>query len=108
MSLRVFARLGWVCLLVAAPLSAAPATDLSGEWELMVTLFGNPLAYRMEVKVDGGKLSGSVSRGEPTPITGTVQGDRVRFEWKDKDGTQNAFDGRLEKGELVGNGELLR
>ena len=102
MSLRVFARLGWACLLAAAPLSAAPAPDLSGEWELMITLFGNPLAYRMEMKVDGGKLTGSVSRGKPTPITGTAQGDRVRFEWKDADGTQNAFDGRLEKGELAG------
>ena len=101
MSFRVLARMALV-FLVAAPLSAAPATDLSGEWELMITLFGNPLAYRMEVKVDGGKLTGSVSRGKPTPITGTVQGDRVRFEWKDPWGTLNQLEGRLEKGELSG------
>ncbi len=103
MSFRALARTALV-FLVTAPLSAAPATDLSGEWELMITLFGNPLAYRMEVKVDGGKLTGSVSRGKPTPITGTIQGDgdRVRFEWKDPWGTLNQLEGRLEKGELSG------
>jgi len=102
MSLRVFARLGLVCLLVAGPLFAAPVTDLSGEWELMITVFGNSLAYRMDLKVDAGKLTGSVSRGKPTPITGTADGDRIRFEWKDPDGTQNTFEGRLQKGELSG------
>ena len=102
--LRRFVAVSIACLLVAVSLAAAPATDLSGEWELIMTLFGNPLAYRMELKVEGGKLTGSVSRGKPTPITGTIQGpgDRVRFEWKDPDGTQNTFDGRLEKGELTG------
>jgi acetamidase/formamidase len=102
MSIRVAACVGLVCLL-AIPLAAAPpAADLSGEWILTVSLFGNPLAYRMDLNVDAGKLTGSVSRGKPTPITGTTEGDRVRFEWKDQDGTVNTFDGRLQKGELSG------
>ena len=102
--LRRFVVILVACLFLAGPLAAAPSPDLSGEWELVMSLFGNPLAYRMDLKVDAeaGKLTGSVSRGKPTPITGTVQNDRVHFEWKDPDGTQNTFDGRLEKGELSG------
>ena len=104
MPLRVVACLGLVCLLLAAPSAAAPGPkeDVGGEWILTISLFDNPLAYRMDAKVDAGKLTGTVSRGKPTPITGTVEGDRVRFEWKDPDGTLNKFDGRLEKGELSG------
>ncbi len=56
----------------------------------------------MQLAPDGGKLAGTVSRGKPTPITGTVDGDRVRFEWKDQWGTLNQLEGRAEKGELSG------
>jgi amidase len=100
MPLRALACLGMIALL-AVPLAAA---DLSGEWILTIAFYGNPLAYRMQLAPDGGKLGGSVSRGKPIPITGTIQGDgdRVRFEWKDPWGTLNQLEGRLEKGELSG------
>jgi acetamidase/formamidase len=103
MSLRVRA-FGIILLLLAVPLSAGPpgAADLSGEWILTISFYGNPLAYRMQLNAEGGKLAGSVSRGKPTPITAAVEGDRVRFEWKDPWGTLNQLDGRLEKGELSG------
>ena len=104
MPLRVIARVGIVCLLLAVPSTAVPTPGeaVSGEWVLMVSLFDNPISYRMDAKVDAGKLTGTLSRGKPTPIEGTVEGDRVRFEWKDSDGTVYKFDGRLEKGELAG------
>jgi len=79
----------------------ATPSDLSGEWELTTNVLGNPLAHRLTLKVEKGKLTGSVSRGKQTPITGTVAGDLVRFEFKD-DGTVNRYEGRLRDGILSG------
>ena len=39
---------------------------------------------------------------EDVPVTGTVDGDRVRFEVKDRDGSTSAYDGRLKDGLLSG------
>jgi len=92
-------RLASVALAFQVALSIAWAqiatpSDLSGEWELTTNVLGNPLAHRLTLKVEKGKLTGSVSRGKQTPITGTVAGDLVRFEYKD-DGTVNRYEGRL-------------
>jgi acetamidase/formamidase len=96
-----------LCLLVSAALSgqaARPATaDVSGEWELTTVVFGNPLAERIELKVENGKITGTSSG---RPVTGTVERDRVRFETKDRDGTVNAYEGRLQNGALSGTATL--
>jgi acetamidase/formamidase len=98
MPLRGLACIATIFVL-AVPLAAA---DLSGEWILTISFYGNPLAYRAQLDAAGGKIAGTVSRGKPTPITGTAEGNRVRLEWKDSFGTFNQLEGRLEKGELSG------
>ncbi len=80
---------------------SAPS-DLSGEWELTTDVLGNPLARRLTLKVERGKLTGTVSRGKSTPLTGTAAGDQVHFELKEEDGTVDHFEGRVRDGILSG------
>jgi amidase len=88
---------------LAAGAIGAPAPDVSGEWEMTTMVFGNPLAERIVLKVEGSKISGTSSG---RPITGTVDGDRVRFETKDRDGTLNAYEGRSQNGALSGTATI--
>jgi acetamidase/formamidase len=84
------------CLLLSA---AVRAEDLSGEWELTTMIFGHPYAERLKLEVGKGKVTGTAS-GQA--VTGTVDGDRIRFEYKDDDGTDNLYEGRLQDGKLSG------
>src|SRR5262249_15242312 len=95
MSLRG-AFIGIAFLLRALALGAAapaPAADVSGEWLLTTVWFGEPVAERLTLKVEKGKLAGSVRHGGDTPVTGRIDGDRVRFEWKEKDGQIFVYEG---------------
>ena len=103
MASRSLASFAFACLFAASaaaasPPQAAPA-DLSGEWELTTNVFGNPLAERLTLTVENGKITGKSSGKD---VTGTVEGDHVRFESKDQDGTKNVYDGRLKDGKLSG------
>src|SRR5262249_11828497 len=104
MSLRG-AFIGIAFLLRALALGAAapaPAADVSGEWLLTTVWFGEPVAERLTLKVEKGKLAGSVRHGGVTPVTGRIDGDRVRFEWKEKDGQIFVYEGRLQDGTRFG------
>jgi len=96
MTLRSLASTMLVCLLAAAPVQAE---DLSGEWELTTMVFGQPLVERLNFKVENGKITGTSSG---TAVTGSVDGNRIRFEYKDRDGTDNLYEGRLQDGKLSG------
>jgi len=98
------------CLLaafaLAAPAAEADASaDLTGEWEMTTMVFGSPLAERMALAVENGKITGTSSG---RPVTGTVEGDRIRFETKDRDGTVNSYEGRLEGGKLSGTATITQ
>lgn len=106
MQFRSLAAWAAVCLLAApASYAAAPAASVAGEWEMTTMVFGNPLAQRVTFSVDGAKLTGT-SSGQP--LTGTVEGDRIRFETKDPDGTVNTYEGRLQDGKLSGTATLTQ
>jgi amidase len=60
-------------LLTAATVSAA---DVSGEWQLVATVLNDVAYARVTLKVDGGKLSGTL--GENT-LDGTIKGDEFTF-----------------------------
>jgi amidase len=92
-----------LCLGTSAAPAVSPApADLSGEWELTTLVLGNPLSGRLTLSVEKGTLSGTLQSGGRKAVSGTVAGDHVRFEWKDRDGTTNAYDGRLHSGRLSG------
>src|SRR5689334_20946138 len=106
MHFRALAASAAACLLAAAGAhAAAPAAGVAGEWEMTTMVFGNPLGQRVTFSVDGAKLTGT-SAGQP--LTGTVDGDRVRFETKDHDGTVNTYEGRLQDGRLSGTATITQ
>lgn len=78
------------------------AASLSGEWELKTTVFGAVVGERLKLSVEQGKITGSVYKRRDVPVTGTVEGDRVRFEFKDADGSSSLYEGRLQDGSLSG------
>src|SRR6516165_4673583 len=81
---------------------AAPAPDVSGDWELAEQIFGNSLGARLELKSENGSLSGTLfGRGKKT-VTGTATGDHVQFGWKDEDGTVAAYEGRVSGATMSG------
>ncbi len=83
--------------------ASAGAASLTGEWELTTTIFGVPLGERLNLKVEKGTLTGSIwHRGKSIPVTGRVDGDSIRFEYKDTDGARNAYVGHLEGAALSG------
>ena len=80
----------------------AAAASLAGEWVLTTTIFGSVAGERLKLSVDQGKITGSIYQRRDVPLTGTVEGDRVRFEVKDPDGSTSAYDGRMKDGLLSG------
>lgn len=87
----------------AAAFGQAPGASLTGEWELTTLFFGVPLAERLNLKVEKGKLTGSVRhRGKSLPVSGRVDGEAVSFEYKGDDGSRNLYEGRIQGAELTG------
>jgi len=80
----------------------AAAASLAGEWVLTTTVFGSVAGERLKLSVDQGKITGSIYQRKDVPLTGTVEGDHVRFEVRDQDGSTSAYDGRLKNGLLSG------
>ena len=80
----------------------AAAASLAGEWVLTTTIFGSVAGERLKLSVDQGKITGSIYQRKDVPLTGTVEGDRIRFEVKDQDGSTSAYDGRMKDGLLSG------
>ncbi|HEY1251104.1 MAG TPA: acetamidase/formamidase family protein [Thermoanaerobaculia bacterium] len=85
--------------------AAAGSADWNGEWELTTLFFGAPLAERLRLEVDKGRVSGTLRhRGKSIPITGAADpGGTIRFEYQDSDGSQNVYEGkRVADGTLSG------
>ena len=87
---------------VATARADNPPASLSGEWELTTTIFGSVSGERLSLSVEQGKITGWVYQHRRVSVTGTVDGDRVRFELKDRDGSSNLYEGRLQNGSLSG------
>ena len=104
MALRSLEFMLVVCLLATAgaqaenALQSAPS-DLSGEWELTTLRLSRSLSELLNLKVDKGKITGTTSG---RTVSGKVEGDRVQFEYRDQDGTNNVYEGRLQDGKLSG------
>jgi len=88
---------------VAAVLGASPQAappDLSGDWILTTQVHGEPLNELLTLRVVDGEITG---KNAGRDVKGEAKGDRVRFQYKDQDGTLNVYEGKLEKsGRLSG------
>ncbi|HEY2797543.1 MAG TPA: acetamidase/formamidase family protein [Thermoanaerobaculia bacterium] len=98
----------WGIVLAAALVGQTPSgsRDWNGEWELTTLFFGEPRAERLVLKVEKGKVAGTLRHaGKSLPITGTagVGGDSIRFEYQGEDGSRNVYEGKQDAaGDLAG------
>jgi amidase len=61
----------------------AAVGDLSGRWVVKADLWGTPVYFRMELKDEAGKLTGTFGRNK---LEGTVTGNSIHFLDKDDQG----------------------
>jgi hypothetical protein len=95
--------LGLALTLAAGIAAEAPAPpDVSGEWELTTRFLGHELHSRLVLEVVGGKLAGTLHGDRSGKVEGTVDGGRVRFAWRDDDGSTDTYEGVLRDGTLSG------
>jgi hypothetical protein len=97
---RVFLKAA-LCFALAVQLFAA---DVAGKWTAETKgRDGNPLTYTYDFKVDGEKLTGTLSSrmGERQILDGKVNGDEVSFKVTfERDGNTMTF---LYKGKVAGD-----
>ena len=79
---------------------AGPEKDLTGNWLLSADLFGTTVYLRMELKQDGGKLSGKYSGDKLT--TGTVSGGAIHLLATSDDGSSSDVNATFKDGALIG------
>ena len=91
-------RLGWLLCLV--PALALGQQDLSGKWVVTTDIYGNPLAQKLTLKSEGGKLTGKFAGDD---LEGTVQGKAIHFIAKDKDGNTSDYTGTISGDTFSGN-----
>lgn len=78
-SFLVFAVFGLV-LVFAGNASAQRSVD--GEWDGAFNTPGGPRPFKLILKVDGEKLTGTAKRSSgDVPITGTVKGNDINFSY---------------------------
>lgn len=105
-------RIGLCCVLMSAPLwgqgvGGGTLPNLNGEWELTTMVLGHPLSERLNLQVEGSKLTGFVDRwGDHRTIDGAWNGTELRFEVKGKGGPRSMYIGKMENGVLSGEATL--
>ncbi|MBL0940843.1 MAG: hypothetical protein IBJ03_18270 [Gemmatimonadaceae bacterium] len=67
-------------LILAFTVAAAAQTSVAGDWDMTYSTPGGPRTYRIKLKTDGDKVTGTVQRptGE-VPLTGEIRRDSVFF-----------------------------
>jgi len=104
-SRRGFLRVVLSVLAAAAGASGQtiPASaGLSGEWALTTVIFGNERSERMNLRVEKGKVTGSVYRhGKRIPLAGKIQGDDIQFGLQEGE-SKASYTGRIAGGEIAG------
>ena len=63
-------------------MSAAEQTSVAGEWDAVFNTPGGPRPFKLILKVDGEKLSGTARRPSgDVPVTGTAKGTDISFSY---------------------------
>lgn len=88
---------------------AAPATDLSGTWDVRIQYAAGVSVHRLDIRQRGNDLDGThqgdfVSRD----VRGTIDGDavRLRSHWEHGDSLNYTFTGRVAGDEIAGEADL--
>jgi acetamidase/formamidase len=97
----IIRRLGFLLCLV--PALAFGQQDLSGRWVVTTDIYGNPLAQKLTLKSDAGKLTGKFDGDD---LEGTVNGNAIHFVAKDKDGNTSEYNGIISGDTFSGNADM--
>jgi amidase len=76
--------------------------DLSGDWVLTTNVHGEKLSERLSLKLEKGKLSGTLFRDEGVTLKGTLNGQELYFNFKESGGDQDDYKGRITGDTLAG------
>jgi amidase len=102
--MKLLLRLAFAALAFSTlTLSAITQTQSAAvDWELTSIVLGYKLGERLKLKIDQGQISGFVYRGENVPVKGTLNGSAVAFDFKESDGTTNAYTGHASADAMSG------
>lgn len=103
--MKLFLRLVFaaqICSTLTFPAIAQeqPATS---DWELTSIVLAYKLGERLKLKSENGQVSGFIYRGEDVPVKGTLNGSAIAFDFKESDGTTNAYSGRASADAMSGD-----
>lgn len=71
-----------VGIAVVLAVSASAQKSVDGEWDGAFNTPGGPRPFKLSLKVDGEKLSGTAKRsGGDVPVTGTIKGKDISFSY---------------------------
>lgn len=69
-------------IMIGAGISNAQTATVAGEWDGQFNTPGGARPFKLSLKVDGEKISGTAKRSTgDVPVTGTVKGDVVQFSY---------------------------
>jgi amidase len=101
---RGFVSVILVSVVLSAGLALAQVEQTpTADWELTTVIFGHSLGERMKLKIDKGRLSGAVYRGENVTLQGSLRESNVSFEFKESDGTLDDYSGQLAGDSMSGD-----
>src|SRR5712672_2161017 len=83
----------------AAQKSAPTQDPISGRWIVIADLYGTPVNFSLELKVDGEKLTGNF---EGDKLEGTLTGKSVHFLGKDEQGGTEECEAKVQDGTMSG------
>ena len=85
-------RIAVALVLCLTPTLARAQGSVSGDWMLTQDVYGNPLAQRLTLKIDGSNVSGTL--GQRAIAEGTMSDSAIRFALKGDD-TRDEFTGTI-------------
>jgi len=94
-------------ILVSAGSIAAQSSTVAGGWDATMNTPGGPRPFGLTLKVDGEKLTGTVTRSNgEMPLVGTVKGNDISFSYiisyNDHD-LELSFTGKVSGDSIAGN-----
>jgi amidase len=87
------------CTLAAQGTGGTAPSGLTGKWLVKADFYGTPLYFQMELKEEGGKLTGNL-RGDK--LEGTVTGNSIHFVAKDDQGGTEECTATVQGGVITG------
>jgi amidase len=90
-------RKGFALLLCLVPTLLLGQSKIPGVWLVTTDIYGNPLHQKLVLKLEGGKLSGTLGGDK---LEGALNGNAIHFIAKDEDGNTAEYTGTI-------NGEAM-